>query len=87
MGKSIALVVLGVLLIAGGLASVFLSIIPSITNAVDAVTEVSNDPTAQNTVKAGIVVAWAVIVWWLTFGLTVLAFIGGFICLVFGASK
>ena len=71
-------------MIIGGLGSVFLSIIPSITNAVDDTADVIVDPTKENAVKAGTSIAWAIIIWILTISLTIFAFIGGVVCIIMG---
>lgn len=83
---NIILVIIGILLICGGLASVFLSIIPSITNAVDETADfvVEEEPTKEQGVKAGKAIVWAIIVWILTMSLTLLAFIGGGVAIVIG---
>jgi len=75
---------LGVLFIVLGLASVFLSIIPSIENAIEVGAEAAIDPTKEKTVKAGEAIAWAIITWYFTIALTILAFVGGVILFIFG---
>jgi len=76
----------GVLFIALGLGSVFLSIIPSIENAIETGAEAVEDPTKDKAVTAGVAIAWAVVTWYFTIGLTVLAFIGGAVLLIYGVA-
>ena len=77
------LLIIGLLLISGGIASVTLSLAPAIMNAGEAVEELSEDGTEANAVGALASIAWAGILFYFTLGLTILAFIGGLIAIIF----
>ena len=78
------IIIIGIALILIGLASVFLSIIPSITNAVEDVGEAVGEGTKDSAVKAGISIVWAMIIWYFTIGLTAGALVLGTVVMIIG---
>lgn len=75
---------LGILFIVLGLASVFLSIIPSIENTIEVGSEAAIEPTKEKAIAAGTAIVFTVLLWYFTIGLTILALVGGTILLIFG---